>query len=348
MARRPLRAYLILALFLGVCVAFFVRQHKPIFPPPTQDQPSAAVTNDNKLIRAMQQNFSIVLVVAKMTHESVTWIARDLPGLHTAIYEADGNDLPMNKGNEAMTYLTYIIDHYAHLPDIAIFSHAHKAAWHNPMFLDQGSAAALIRRLNGVRVEREGYVNLRCDWEPGCPVWIDDDPHQAGPAEDETTNFRKAWAEIHPNSKMPTAMGQACCAQFAVSGYRIRATPLERWEQYRSWLINTELSSYMSGRVFEHMWQYLFTGEGVWCPDVSSCYCDGFGVCFGSADKMRDWVAEGERLKTMMDEYLIAMASSPGDETDKMRVAIDGLERSLKARLDEAIREGDRYMTWRL
>ena len=39
----------------------------------------------------------------------------------------------MNKGNEAMAYLTYIIDHYEALPGIMLFVHAHRdgfKAWH--------------------------------------------------------------------------------------------------------------------------------------------------------------------------------------------------------------------------
>ena len=59
---------------------------------------------------------TVTLVVASVSSEDTTWIASNFPGITAAVYVVDKDDLsssfitPINKGNEAMVYLTYIID----------------------------------------------------------------------------------------------------------------------------------------------------------------------------------------------------------------------------------------------
>ena len=62
-----------------------------------------------------------------------------------------------------MAYLTYIIDHYDNLPDIAVFVHGHYRSWHQ-----HAPISAKIRALNVTAVERENYVSLRCSDNMGC------------------------------------------------------------------------------------------------------------------------------------------------------------------------------------
>lgn len=120
-------------------------------------------------------NFSTVLVIPRTSSEDVGWIDEYLPEYQTAIYVADDNSAPLhppkNKGHEVMIYLTWIIDNYADLPDVAVFMHAHRYAWHNSDMLDL-DAVQMIQRLNRNRVLREGYMNMRCHWDPGCPDWM--------------------------------------------------------------------------------------------------------------------------------------------------------------------------------
>ena len=113
--------------------------------------------------------------MARMSDENVDWIAEELPDLQTAIYVADAPSAslhpPKNKGHEVMIFLTYIISHYTNLPDVVLFMHAHRWSWHNN-FLSGLDAVQMIRNLSSGRVTREGYMNLRCHWDPGCPEWI--------------------------------------------------------------------------------------------------------------------------------------------------------------------------------
>ena len=77
---------------------------------------------------------------------------------------------PVNKGHESMAYLTYLIDNYAHLPSTIAFLHAHRSgflnAWHVDASLHDNVAA--MRTLQLPFVQENGYVNLRCKWNPGC------------------------------------------------------------------------------------------------------------------------------------------------------------------------------------
>jgi predicted Fe-S protein YdhL (DUF1289 family) len=47
-----------------------------------------------------------------------------------------------------------------------------------------------------------------------------------------------------------------------------------------------------SGRIFEYIWHYIFTGHEVYCPAMNTCYCDGYGYCFGGAKKFEEYFAK--------------------------------------------------------
>lgn len=151
----------------------------------------------------------------------------------------------------------------------------------------------MIKRLNHERVARMGYMNMRCHHDPGCPDWI----HMDRPGGDfdffhkpEEIYWRRAiWEEIHPGAPIPPSISGVCCAQFAVSRQRIREVPIERFHHYRKWLLTTGMDDQFSGRVFEYIWHYIFTGHEVHCPAMNSCYCDGYGICFGGRQKYEDY-----------------------------------------------------------
>jgi hypothetical protein len=205
----------------------------------------------------------------------------------------------------AQVYLSYIIDHYDDLPDTSIFMHAHRHAWHNNMLLGL-DAAQMIKRLNHERVARMGYMNVRCHHDPGCPDWI----HMDRPGGDfdfyhkpeEIYWRRHIWEEIHPGAPIPPSISGVCCAQFAVSRQRIREVPIERFKHYRTWLLNTGMEDQFSGRVFEYIWHYIFTGHEVLCPAQNTCYCDGYGICFGGQDKYADYFKKQDARNQKFDE----------------------------------------------
>ena len=122
----------------------------------------------------------------------------------------------------------------------------------------------------------------------------------------EEVLLAKSWSELFPMDEIPNVLAQPCCAQFAISADRIRQMPLSRYVFFRDWLLRTPLSDALSGRVWEYVWHYLFTGQNVVCPKEHICYCDGFGVCFGGQKEYDNyWSAVNDlsHKRSSLDEW---------------------------------------------
>ncbi|KAJ5899870.1 hypothetical protein N7495_004614 [Penicillium taxi] len=282
--------------------------------------------------KPLGSQYSKMLVIPRLKTEDVDWIERELPGWGTAIYTADDPHAPLhppkNKGHEVMIYLTFVVDFYDELPDIAVFLHAHQTAWHNDAIFNQ-DAAEMLRRLSMDRVTREGYMNLRCTTAPGCPDWM----HPGAVLEDESKQeevlLARAWSEIFPDEPVPSVLAQPCCAQFAVSSERIRTIPRSRFIFYRDWLLQTQLSDYIAGRIWEYLWQYVFTGNSVVCIEESVCLCDGYGVCFGGPSEYQAFIELQESSKRLKDEV---------DDWSFLELEMEQAE---KERLNAAVQQSD-------
>lgn len=238
--------------------------------------------------------------------------------------------------------------------------HAHRYAWHNADIFGM-DASQMINRLSSERVMREGYVNMRCHWHPGCPDWMHPGETTFDEQKTEEILIAKAWAELFPFEPVPNVLASPCCAQFALSRERIRQIPLEKFQYYRDWLLNTPLQDFVSGRVWEYMWQYVFTGESFLCPIEHVCYCDGFGVCFGGQDEYnawyelrseRDswgsaldaWEKQGVEVQQAIDEGRLAEAKEmtqpePGKD-DEYRSAWHNANAKMEKMVDAALRRG--------
>lgn len=114
------------------------------------------------------------IIVPKTKNDDVDWIFSNFgedPQIQSAIYVVDDPSAelhtPRNKGHEVLAYLSFIVEQYENLSDVNIFLHSHRFAWHNNELLSH-DAVQMISRLSSERVQREGYMNLRCAWEPGC------------------------------------------------------------------------------------------------------------------------------------------------------------------------------------
>lgn len=125
-------------------------------------------------------------------------------------------------------------------------------------------------------------MNLRCHWDPGCPDWLHPQSKLKTKERPEEALIADCWTELFPLEAIPEVLAQPCCAQFAVSRERILQLPKMRYIVMRDWLLRTDLNDYLSGRVFEYVWQYIFNKDPIHCPSMSACYCDGYGLCFGT------------------------------------------------------------------
>ena len=237
-----------------------------------------------------------------------------------------------------MVYLTYIIDHYDTLPAISIFVHSHRYAWHNNDLLDSDMATA-VRRLNADYVRRQGYMNLRCHMQPGCSDNLRLDATKKDVHKPEVLIFRKVWDQLHPGQPLPKTLSAPCCAQFAVSGDRIRSISRDQYRAWRTWLLETELESGVSGRVWEYMWHYIFTGKSDLCPTTHACYCGGFGVCFGSAASTDAWFETREALRKLEDQQREAKAQTE-EQQEELAAQITRMQEELEAEKVKALQRG--------
>jgi hypothetical protein len=229
------------------------------------------------------------LVVASLKDDDTTWLQRRLPDWDVARYIVDDPQakltVPVNKGREAMVYLTYIIENYDRLADINVFIHALQYQWHNDDPNKDG--ATVISRLQLPFIHQHGYVNMRCAWTLGCPGEVRvtspttkrEDPNNP----DTASHFAQAFRELFPlraaQNDIPTVVGASCCAQFAVSKAKLRETSRSEYERIRDWLRDTPLPDNISGRIMEYSWHIFFGKGDVHCPDAPACYCNVFGLC---------------------------------------------------------------------
>ncbi|KAF2848214.1 hypothetical protein T440DRAFT_481058 [Plenodomus tracheiphilus IPT5] len=302
-------------------------------------------------LKAPGSNYTFKIIVPKTEKEDISWMAQEIPDAPLVIYEVDNpnaeNKVPKNKGREAMVYLTYIIDHYDDLPDTTIFMHAHRHAWHNNILLGL-DAGAMIKRLNHERVARMGYMNVRCHHDPGCPDWI----HMDRPGGDfdffhkpeEIYWRRNIWEEIHPGAPIPPSISGICCAQFAVSRQRIREVPIERFIHYRKWLLTTGMDDQFSGRIFEYIWHYIFTGHEVHCPAMNSCYCDGYGICFGGRQKYEDYFTLQDERNLENEKLEVFNKREEEAKKEGKDVGFTDIEVEERKRLQEVVGKMDREM----
>lgn len=210
------------------------------------------------------------LIIASTTSSNLTWLYPSLRLTHWTPHIYVANDphtltVPVNKGNEAMVYLTYIIDNYENLPDVMFFHHDHERAWHQ-LF----SSEYELTRLNLETVVRDGYVSPRC--LPGCENVIELTGDVAplsdlrgAPREVQISSVLKEFLMDKEGKRMPVPekIAAPCCAQFAVSREAVLRRPLSMWEGLREWLIETDLQSRTAGRLLEYTWHLWFGKEPV-------------------------------------------------------------------------------------
>jgi hypothetical protein len=108
-------------------------------------------------------------------------------------------------------------------------------------------------------------------------------------AKSEEPYMAAAFRENFPTSPVPEILAQPCCSQFAVSRGAILSVSRAEYQAKIDWLINTPLSDQLTGRMWEHMWQFLFLGKAVDCPEEQKALCQGWGICFDSQEELEDW-----------------------------------------------------------
>lgn len=265
------------------------------------------------------------LVVSHVSNDGPTdWLDALKDKYHLCIYEVDAPDpdkraelrVPANRGHEAMSYLTFLIDNYDHIPAAgAVFVHGSRWAWHNdnPIY----DNAELLRRLDvPSALAPHGYHNMRCDWSAG--TCNPSSPAQGGLEMQVNAKLTPWDARMVSDAAIPGALaaifggsgggeeeegklklGRAdvlrsqCCAQFVVSRANILRHSREEYVALRQWLLddgNAAWDDRVIGRIVSYVWHVLFiqSGDGSIdlaelnekaCPKAGECYCRLYGMC---------------------------------------------------------------------
>ncbi|KAJ5104341.1 hypothetical protein NUU61_001688 [Penicillium alfredii] len=241
------------------------------------------------------------LVFAAMQSTDMSWVDEHLSDRRVSIYRADGPPeanltVPVNKGDEAMVYLTFLVDRYWTLPDVTIFLHGGRYQWHNdnPLY----DSVISIRDLNLDFVLEAGYVNLRCAWAVGCPAELEPARYYRERPDDPLHStamvYPDQFLELFPGVQLPEVVGVPCCSQFAVSREAIQSRSREDYVRIRQWLIDSTLQMGTSGRVLEYMWHILFGKSPRYCLDPQTCYCETYGHCDMNEEQLKSqWVWRG-------------------------------------------------------
>lgn len=289
--------------------------------------PATAVANLNT-------NLTVNLVIASLAKDDISWTEKlheHLPNLKVIRYVSDSTDAPYHppvprKGREALVFHTYFHDFYDDLPDISIMAHPHENPWHVEPSLLRSMTFALSR-LNLERVVAKQYFNLRVSWKEACPVRINTTRPEGETSSKEERWIAPAFRANFDGAKVPQIMAGTCCSQFAVSRDAIRRNPKAQYKKHMDWLVGTGMRDYIAGRVWEHMWPWLFLGEAVNCPAERQTYCDMYGVCFDDEETPRilnEFAHERRTLEEKM-EFWIEMFNPYGGVYARRRIPeIDG------------------------
>ncbi|KNG82839.1 hypothetical protein ANOM_008927 [Aspergillus nomiae NRRL 13137] len=244
------------------------------------------------LCPGLKESSKPALVISRVEADGdPSWLDALSKKYHLCVYTVDAPEdpkskslrVPANRGHEAMTYLTFIIDNYDQIPTRgAVFAHGSRFAWHND-HPDYDNADLLAALNIPSALEPWGYHNLRCDWSLStCP------PHVApqGGFDNAFKAVFQPWsARTISDVALPKALDalfgtgagskaklgrthtvrSQCCAQFVVARANIRRHAREEYVALRQWLLDAgtrrnaaPLDDRTSGRVLSYIWHILF------------------------------------------------------------------------------------------
>ncbi|KAI2605833.1 uncharacterized protein GGS25DRAFT_358154 [Hypoxylon fragiforme] len=256
--------------------------------------------SNNGLSPGHNENPTVNLVMATLRKDDISWVDNiTIPNLNVIRYISDSTDAEFHppvpkKGREAMIYLTYLHDYYDNLPDISIFIHADETPWHMESALNSSVAFALSH-LDLQQVLHQKYFNLRVSWQNACPDWINTTKTTGNKVKEEQRYMYDAFMENFATDQVPEILAGPCCSQFAVTKDAVRSRPRSQYRKNMDWLLETSLDDYISGRIWEHLWQWLFKGEAIDCPNEWESYCRMYHVCFDSESRVQVMSLEAEK-----------------------------------------------------
>jgi hypothetical protein len=201
------------------------------------------------------------------------------------VAQAGLHGVPRNTANEASAFLKFIVDYYDDLPEVMVFLHGHRYAYH------QEDVLTLLDAIEDPST-LPGYCNLN------LAVWgLKEDPSRK-PLYEEHKAWLEAWL-----GPLPPLLLDRCCAQFVVRRERVLHRPKAFFEealQHAYYDVeplpegDSEANRRL-GLLFEWLWHYLF-GEPAVAAELGD-FVDGIDtthlVYLAGARRRPSCVADG-------------------------------------------------------
>jgi uncharacterized protein DUF3431 len=341
MRRRAIFPTILALLFVGLLwnTALFIR--------PLSSSP---FSQDLRNHLQVEEDIAITVVLAATKKDNLTILEQGSglrPGDEQIVYVADDpsavHHVPVNKGNEAMVYLSFLIDRYDTLPDLMVFMHAGRSSWHNNILLRWDSART-IRTLRRSYVHSKGYANLLCDGtfhctstniynatDSGYPASVltrKPEPKSREALETQYAQFHEIWDAIFPSQSVPLKLGTVPGAQFALTRETARKIPLNQLKRLRQWIIDVDLDAKAAGAVFERIWHMIFLGtsNSIQCPVPHHCYCSLYGICLESITDAQS------SPSTIVEHFTISGHQIRGMSSQLKRIQYLGNQNATKGR----------------
>lgn len=192
----------------------------------------------------------MVFVVVAHYNEDTSWV-NNLKYKYQIISKAGiPREHPPNKGNEASSFLQYIITNYENLDDVTVFVHGHRNDWHHKENMDE--------KINRMEFDKDYYnINTNDNGNSLTPLLKHPESlakmKQMLPQLGNILNIRfEPEKIIYRNS-----------AQFYVKKELIKRHSKETYFKLHAWLMYNRETSFFTGRAFEYIWHIIFTGSHV-------------------------------------------------------------------------------------
>jgi len=208
-------------------------------------------------------NTELIIVTSHFT-EDLEWLKQSKyplvvcskVGAHIPAIPADPKCIIPNIGNEASSYLKFIITYYDNLPEHIAFIHGHETSWHQSVDILKAIDGALYKTynyisLNGIFLKRKNNTEF----------------HEL------IQKIYKQYFESTIGVSYPkNSVQHDACAQFIVSRNTIKKYSKEIYSNWFNLIIDVELakingdqfcktictSSFIWGLIFEFIWHIIF------------------------------------------------------------------------------------------
>ncbi|QSZ30052.1 hypothetical protein DSL72_004570 [Monilinia vaccinii-corymbosi] len=205
----------------------------------------------------------------------------------------------------------------------------------------------IVSALNSLdlrEVQRRKFLNLRVTWGNGCSTVLNTTAGEKSPAGiPEQRSMQDAFRANFDIYDIPESLASPCCSQIVVVREVIQGVPRTQYTRHIEWILKTNLKDDISGRVWEHMWHYLFLHKTIDCPIEHLAYCRLYHICFGGKEAYEEWVGLNKGRESLERELKkLDKADKMGGKGEDGKNSTNGSDKSLDSDSIKRAKEGTR------